>query len=453
MGAWASTVLHDQSISMGGSTTRAFDGRTVVARIETHPPSAQIPHAHRGVTLYWAAADVAPPTDPPAPPVDGAGRRPRPAPALVALLRQIDARWPSRVRGADGIAPSAAHTKANPKSDHELLNALDVTHDPVRGPDLDALAKALLDDDRAKYVIWRRRIANPAIENGAWRPYTGTDPHTDHLHLSIDSAKRDHDEPWGLDAVGAAHGDAPVTAPGLPKEIVVEDIGPLSLEEYVARVVTGENGRSREPQSLQALALAARTYAVYLNRAEGWGTAAKPMPNSTTKQVVSGAPTPLAAAAAQATRGGLILWKHQPILAFHNAGAVWPKGALTGAGGRDESGTEKNITYNRGRRANQVRPSPIAKNPLAANRGCFSQNGADELGRQGYGWPEILRWFYGDDIEFSISEPASRISSPVRPQPSPKPSPKPSPEEEDSSVLPLLAGAASAAVLAKVFLG
>src|SRR6185312_6495071 len=109
--------------------------------------------------------------------------------------------------------------------------------------------------------------------------------------------------------------------------------------------------------------------------------------------------------------------------------------------------------YNRDHRAKQVRPSPIAKNALAANRGCLSQNGADELSRQGYGWPEILRWFYGDDIEFSIPEPASRRSPPVRPQPSPKPSPKPSPEEGDSSVLPLLAGAAGAAVLGKLFLG
>src|SRR6185312_823163 len=103
------------------------------------------------------------------------------------------------------------------------------------------------------------------------------------------------------------------------------------------------------------------------------------MPNSTTKQVVAGAPAPLATAAAQATRGGLVLWKHQPILAFHNAGAIWPKGALTGAGCRDERATEKNITYNRDHRAKQVRPSPIAKNALAANRGCLSQNGADEL--------------------------------------------------------------------------
>jgi hypothetical protein len=193
-------------------------------------------------------------------------------------------------------------------------------------------------------------------------------------------------------------------------------MGALPVEEYVARVLTGEFGACREPQALAALAMAARTYAVWMMRHEGLGTSTKPMPNSTKKQVVASRATLLAGDAARATRGGLILYKHAPILASHNAGAIWLRAARTGASGRDESHTEKNITYNQGLAGRLVRPTPIASAKVQGNRGCLSQNGADELARQGYRWPDICRYFYGRDIDFSIAEPGTRPSPKVRPE-------------------------------------
>jgi GH24 family phage-related lysozyme (muramidase) len=57
MAAFASEVLHDRSVPMGGGAVRTFDvsggQRAVVGRVEVHPPSAQIDHPHRGVSLYW----------------------------------------------------------------------------------------------------------------------------------------------------------------------------------------------------------------------------------------------------------------------------------------------------------------------------------------------------------------------------------------------------------------
>lgn len=107
--------------------------------------------------------------------------------------------------------PSAAHTAANPLSDHERGDALDITYDPVNGPNLDDLAIVLLGDARVTYVIWNRRIANRAIDAGAWRPYERTsgvyNPHTRHLHVSIDHAQRDDARPWATGAV------APATSP------------------------------------------------------------------------------------------------------------------------------------------------------------------------------------------------------------------------------------------------
>jgi hypothetical protein len=161
------------------------------------------------------------------------------------------------------------------------------------------------------------------------------------------------------------------------------------------------------------MAMAARTYAMWMMQNKGLGTDAKPMPNSTKYQIVAATPTRLAAAAAEATRGGLITHRHQPILACHNAGAIWLLGALTGAGGKDPTGTERNITYNRGLAGKAVKPTPIARASEPGNRGCLSQYGADELARRGAMWPGILRYFYGRDAEFTIPEPASRRGAPA----------------------------------------
>ena len=133
---------------------------------------------------------------------------PKEAPALVALRDQLDERWPARSRAADGIV---AHHAANPGSDHARGDALDVTFDPKRGPDLEALAATLLGDMRTRYVIFNRRIAKPELEGGAWRPYSGPgrDPHEGHLHLSIYHEGREDAEPWDLPAA-ESHPPAPL---------------------------------------------------------------------------------------------------------------------------------------------------------------------------------------------------------------------------------------------------
>jgi hypothetical protein len=127
------------------------------------------------------------------------------APALLQLAAQLDAAFQARSKVSDGTLPSAAHHVVNPTSDHERGDAFDVTHDPVNGPNLDELATALLADSRVTYVIYNRRIANRKIDSGAWRPYVATaiqtDPHTSHLHVSIDHVQRDSIAPWDLSVV------------------------------------------------------------------------------------------------------------------------------------------------------------------------------------------------------------------------------------------------------------
>lgn len=123
------------------------------------------------------------------------------APAIWELLGQIDERWPNRSRASDGTLGDSAHQAR--VSDHNTGLALDVTFDPSHGPDLERLAAALLRDPRVTYVIWRRRIANRLISGGAWRRYSGPNPHDHHLHVSIHEAARADVSPWNLRDVPA----------------------------------------------------------------------------------------------------------------------------------------------------------------------------------------------------------------------------------------------------------
>ena len=126
---------------------------------------------------------------------------PSPAPCLLVMRSQIDARWPNRSRASDGIMGDAAHQAR--KSDHNLGNAIDVTHSPATGPDAGMLAEgfrrqmASFPAGRITYVIYNRRIASPR-SNWQWRPYTGPNPHTSHVHISIRATARNERRPWKL---------------------------------------------------------------------------------------------------------------------------------------------------------------------------------------------------------------------------------------------------------------
>ena len=103
-------------------------------------------------------------------------------PAAIALLRQATALWPKREKASDGLLPSQAHIAQSPNSDHNTGFAVDLTHDPIKGPDCAKIFKELKKDKRVKYLIFRGVIWSP--EKGL-RAYTGSNPHMKHLHVSI----------------------------------------------------------------------------------------------------------------------------------------------------------------------------------------------------------------------------------------------------------------------------
>jgi len=114
-------------------------------------------------------------------------------PAAIAVLRQATAIAPSRMKASDGLLPSKSHLKQNPTSDHNTGHAVDLTHDPKRGIDCAEIFEQLKKDNRVKYLIFKGRIWSQ--ERGE-RPYTGSNPHNKHLHISIKDNCGNDDRHW-----------------------------------------------------------------------------------------------------------------------------------------------------------------------------------------------------------------------------------------------------------------
>lgn len=140
----------------------------------------------------------------------------RVAASLLALRDQVNAAWPERNRASDGTIGDPAHQSRN--SDHNpwiregsvgVVSALDVTHDPASGCDARQIAEWIRADrdTRVKYMIFDRRICSSSPVNGAaawvWRGYSGPNPHTKHIHISVKATKSLYDSgaPWALQGV------------------------------------------------------------------------------------------------------------------------------------------------------------------------------------------------------------------------------------------------------------
>ena len=117
------------------------------------------------------------------------------APALVVLKSQINRAYPNRDHASDGVWPSAAHTRANPRSDHEAGNALDVDNDLAAGVDVQVIARAIAAsaDRRVNYIIHAGRIWTHA---DGWHIYRGSNRHDTHMHLSVHESIRGSAAPW-----------------------------------------------------------------------------------------------------------------------------------------------------------------------------------------------------------------------------------------------------------------
>jgi hypothetical protein len=120
--------------------------------------------------------------------------------ANLAVLRQgIYRRWPNHQKRFDGWIGDVRHQRR--KSDHNpdsrgVVHAIDVD---VNGIDPHALVRVAIRHPTTQYVIFNRTIWS-RTHSFQPRRYTGTDPHTGHVHISgrHGSAYENNRSPWGL---------------------------------------------------------------------------------------------------------------------------------------------------------------------------------------------------------------------------------------------------------------
>lgn len=121
------------------------------------------------------------------------------APSLVRARAAINTRWPHRDHSSDGWIGDAAHQATT--SDHNpdakgMVHAIDVDRDGVHLP---TIVAAFLVSPVTEYVIFNRRIWQRR-DKFAPRVYTGSNPHTGHLHESAQHTRtaEQYGAPWSV---------------------------------------------------------------------------------------------------------------------------------------------------------------------------------------------------------------------------------------------------------------
>jgi lysozyme family protein len=128
------------------------------------------------------------------------------APSLSGLQHAINTRWPHRDHSSDGWIGDKAHAART--SDHNpdpvtgVVRAIDLDKDGVHIP---TVLTSMFLHPSTRYVIHRRRIWH--IDN-LFKPkdYTGSNPHTEHVHDSIEHSKvaENSSAPWLMIATAPA---------------------------------------------------------------------------------------------------------------------------------------------------------------------------------------------------------------------------------------------------------
>lgn len=159
------------------------------------------------------------------------------AKSLDTLRSQVNGLWPVRSKANDGWLGDARHQAT--KSDHNpntagVVTALDITNDPAHGLVSRKLGEMLLAsrDPRIKYIISNAQIASSLVSPWVWRPYSGSNEHREHVHISVmtDPKLYDDPRPW---QIGVATIPQPAT-PGHFGNIVATEFGGAGDEQSSA---------------------------------------------------------------------------------------------------------------------------------------------------------------------------------------------------------------------------
>lgn len=199
-------------------------------------------------------------------------------------------------------------------------------------------------------------------------------------------------------------------------DVNIIEVGQREIEtDYLPHVVACENGAASF-EALKAQAVAARSYLYY--KLENYGEIA----DGQSDQVYSCSRPPQTQhfEAVNETSGQVLLYQGVQVAAFYVAGAIPSRSdCIATEQDSDPHNTEQYVTYNEGLSGDALQQTSLGwVNPNNfANRGCQSQNGADCLSDQGWGYEDILRFYYGADIEIQRAEGLCISMPPTNPDP------------------------------------
>jgi hypothetical protein len=185
-------------------------------------------------------------------------------------------------------------------------------------------------------------------------------------------------------------------------EAMVQGVGTIDVEgDYLPHVVSCENGAAAF-EALKAQAVAARTYLYY--RLDRSGSVA----DGTSDQVYSCGREPREEhyEAVRQTEGIVLQYAERTIAGFFVAGSRNQPAPDCRGSTDDPTNTERYVTYNDGLSGDAITQTTLGfVHPTNLyNRGCMSQNGGHCLAGVGYGYEDILRFYYGADIEIVRAE-------------------------------------------------
>lgn len=163
------------------------------------------------------------------------------SPSLDLLFDEIDARWPSRDRRTDGWyrSPSVGKSVGHNPGARGLVHAIDVDKDGIRP--LWIIDNIYRNKAVMFYIIWDRRVWSTSTGWDGHR-YTGSNPHTDHMHIEIHQTvtAENFRAGWGIAPATSGFGQAPSSGFG-----AALDFDPTPTMDSYANIMGDLGGKAR----------------------------------------------------------------------------------------------------------------------------------------------------------------------------------------------------------------
>lgn len=172
------------------------------------------------------------------------------APTLRRLFLEVDLNWPNRSHRLDGWIGDAAHQAR--ESDHNpdsrgIVHAIDIDRNWI--DTLFVVEQCISENRPTEYVIYNRQIWSRTRDFKP-RAYTGENPHTDHIHVSIRYGATYEADTWAWGVAPGGPNVGQVPRPGPSDDMSVWDGLVRAAGDYSNLQAVGLRGATQIMRSL-----------------------------------------------------------------------------------------------------------------------------------------------------------------------------------------------------------